>query len=73
MYYGCIHLVHPRQRTNCILRIFIRVYPNTVFFEPFEKRYTDTAAIPKNISDTSSTLDSKVRALKLNKHRYEAE
>jgi hypothetical protein len=72
-YYGRIHLVHPQQRIDCISGIFISVYPTIGFFEPFEKRDTDAAAIPKIISDTSSTRDSKVRVLRINKKRYEAD
>jgi hypothetical protein len=72
-YYGRVHLVHHQQRTNCIPGIFISVYPTIGFFEPFEKRYTDAPAIPKIISDTSSTRDSKVRVLRINKKRYEAD
>lgn len=77
MYYTNVFWLYPSgsvsQRTNCILGIFISVYLSIGFFEPFEKRYADAAAIPKIISGTSSTRDPKVRVLKLNMHRYKAD
>jgi hypothetical protein len=71
--FGCIHLVQSRSGRIASSAFFISVYLSIVFFESFEKRYADAAAIPKIISGTASTRDSKVRALQINKHRYEAD